>query len=83
MCRWDDSTVKVAQRSELLTNLNHVHIFTAAYLPKFNCVAKDTSQSHPSQFLAKLDSLISVLIYNIQYKSIHETKLNTAEYSFM
>jgi hypothetical protein len=36
---------QVYQLSELQTNLNHVHIFTGAYLPRFNCMTKDMSPS--------------------------------------
>jgi len=45
-------------------------------------MTEDTSQSQPMQFLAELDSVTSVFIYKKQYKSIHETKLATAKYSF-
>jgi len=38
-------TSKVDQLSELLTNLNQVHIFTGAYLPRFNCMTKETTPS--------------------------------------
>jgi len=45
-------------------------------------MTEDTSQSHPMQFLAELDSVTSVFIYKKQYKCIHETNLATAKYSF-